>query len=231
MCWTQLIWSPCGAVCCAKKRAGERGIPFCPCWRWEGQSAGKGGLKLVQYNPSLTELVSLYPGLYKLVTKLPGSPKCRQGEAISTHHAGRCPEQSPCPAEGKLSLRFLSAPSTRTSPVATPMLFPHSSQGVLKQIAMCNAFFSFSMHAFSIEEFVDPHQHVISHVAPETLILAWVTGRREDDTTRSVGRNWLGRCICWEKHLQSLAQKLRGWFAAKWGKDRRVNNVKISPTW
>lgn len=78
MCWTQLIWSPCGAVHCARKRDEKE--EFCSVrvsseknW-W---SAGEVGLRLVQYNPSLAELVSLDSGPHKPSHTAPMQPQAQ----------------------------------------------------------------------------------------------------------------------------------------------------------
>jgi len=44
MFWTQLMWSPCGAVRCERKRACRRGIQLCPCQWWDKHAKYRGGL-------------------------------------------------------------------------------------------------------------------------------------------------------------------------------------------
>lgn len=93
MCWTQLIWSPCGAVCCARKKARERGIQFSVSGEKNRGSTGEGGLRLVQYNLSLVELISLDSGPHKPSHTAPRQPRAQAGRGCSTHHAP--PRQMP----------------------------------------------------------------------------------------------------------------------------------------
>lgn len=76
--WTQLIWSPCGAVHCARKRDEKEEFSSV---RVSGEknwwSAGEVGLRLVQYNPSLAELVSLDSGPHKPSHTAPMQPQAQ----------------------------------------------------------------------------------------------------------------------------------------------------------
>lgn len=115
--------------------------------RW---STGEGSLRLAQYNLSLMEVVSLDSGPHIPSHTAPGSLRHRQGKAVllPMHHTGRCLEQQACLKEAKLSLWFSSVPSTHSSPIATPVLFPCSSRESFLQfwseLQMGTAFSSFS---------------------------------------------------------------------------------------
>lgn len=129
------------------------------------RSSGKAVLRLVQHNLSLMELICLDSGPHKPSHTAPGSLRHRQGEAVllTMHHTGRCPEQWACLQEAKLSLWFPSIPSTRSSPITTPMFLPGSSWRGSGGNCKWALPFPPSPHRGLV---YDPLQHVISHVAP-----------------------------------------------------------------
>lgn len=127
-------------------------------------SAGEGGLRLVRYNLSLVELISLDSGPHKPSHTAPRQPRAQAGRGCSTHHAP--PRQMPGArglSEGSQVKPVVSECSQHSLLSHCPWYSHAAARGALKQIANGHCLFLL-LHAD--RQGSDPLQHVISHVAP-----------------------------------------------------------------